>query len=88
MALYKIADFIIDIQNRFSYIEKQCAEYKYDGDCAADFTVSVTDAEGDVLIRHLNSFFFRFHLSKEIRSLSRRAVIFASPDAVLSVVLL
>ena len=45
MALYKIADFIIDIQNRFGYIEKQCAEYKYDGDGAADLTVKVTDAE-------------------------------------------
>lgn len=45
MTYYSIADFIVDIQNRFEYLEKQCAEYSRDGDAPADFTIRVTDED-------------------------------------------
>ncbi len=48
MPKVKIADFIIDIQNEYRYLEKQCADYIYDGDEPADFTVSVTQEEMDI----------------------------------------
>lgn len=43
MALYSIADFIVDIQNKYNYLTKQCSDYKYNGNKPADFTVRVTD---------------------------------------------
>ncbi len=48
MPKVKIADFIIDIHNKYRYLEKQCADYIYDGDEPADFTVSVTQEEMDI----------------------------------------
>jgi len=43
MALYSIADFIIDIQNKYEYIDEQCADYAYNGSLPADFEVSVSE---------------------------------------------
>ena len=48
MLKVKVADFIIDIQNKYRYLEKQCSDYIYDGDEPADFTVSVTQEEMDI----------------------------------------
>ncbi len=45
MSLYKIADFIIDFQNKYSFIEKLCSGYEYEGDSAADYTVTVSDED-------------------------------------------
>lgn len=45
MAKYSIADFIVDIQNRFEYLEKQCVEYACKEDASAEFTIRVTDEE-------------------------------------------
>lgn len=35
----KIADFIIEVDNKFSFIEKQCKDYIFNGDEKSDFTV-------------------------------------------------
>lgn len=45
MALYSIADFIIDIRNKYNYLSKQCIEYEYVGADSADFTIQVTDEQ-------------------------------------------
>ncbi len=45
MALYLLADFIVDIQNEYNFLEKQCAAYGYNGDAPADFTIRVTDED-------------------------------------------
>ena len=47
MPKVKIADFIIDIQNKYRYLEKQCVDYFYNGDEPVDFTVNVTQEEMD-----------------------------------------
>ncbi len=43
--MYKIADFIVDFQNKYSFIEKQCREYTCKENTPADFSISVTDTE-------------------------------------------
>ncbi len=45
MSLYSIADFIIEIRNKYDYLEKQCAEYKYDRNAPSDFVIGVTDED-------------------------------------------
>ena len=45
MALYKIADFIIDIQNRYPNIEKLCRGYEYSGETVAEYIIKVTDED-------------------------------------------
>ena len=45
MAKYSIADFCVDIQNRFDYLAKQCAGYAADPEAPAEFTIRVTDEE-------------------------------------------
>ena len=45
MPRYQIADFIIDFQNRFPYLEKMCAKYLYEGDAETDYVISVTDED-------------------------------------------
>ncbi len=45
MSLYSIADFIVEIQNKYDYLEKQCIEYKYNGNAPADFVIGVTDED-------------------------------------------
>ncbi len=48
MPKVKIADLIIDIQNKYRYLDKQCVDYLYDGDDAVDFVVNVTEEEIDI----------------------------------------
>jgi len=43
MAKYLIADFIVDIQNRYAYLERQCAGYLYNGNAPATITVCVSE---------------------------------------------
>ena len=58
MPKVKIADLIIDIQNKYRYLEKQCADYIYDGDAPVDFSVSVTQEEMDTEAKESD---FEFH---------------------------
>lgn len=44
MAMYKFADFNVDLQNRFRYLTEFCKGYETDC-CNADFTISVSDDE-------------------------------------------
>lgn len=41
--LYRIADFLIDIEPRFSLMQRHLEEYAYHGEGKADFSVRVTD---------------------------------------------
>lgn len=45
MARYLLAELIIDIHNRYDFLERQCADYLYNGNAPEDFTVRVTDVE-------------------------------------------
>ena len=45
MALYKFADLIIELNNEYDYLSKQCAEYEYLSDASVDLKVSVTEEE-------------------------------------------
>lgn len=47
MAVYKIADFIVELKNKYEYTDRICKDYRYDGDEAVDFSVSTTEAEID-----------------------------------------
>lgn len=42
MGLYSIAGFVVQLDNRYDYLAKQCKEYEYLGNAPVDFTVSVT----------------------------------------------
>ena len=45
MALYKFADLIIELNNEYDFLARQCAEYRYMEDASAELTVSVTEEE-------------------------------------------
>ncbi len=45
MPLYKMAGLIMDIDFKYEYGRKRCAEYEYNGSETPDFGVSVSDAE-------------------------------------------
>ncbi len=45
MARYLLADFVINIEHRYDFLPRQCAQYRYEGAAPADFTVRVTDAQ-------------------------------------------
>lgn len=45
MALYSLADFVVDLENQYDFLPKQCAGYRYDGIAPADFTVRVTQED-------------------------------------------
>jgi len=45
MALYKLADLIIELNNQYDFLAKQCAEYRYTAEASPDLTVSVTQEE-------------------------------------------
>ena len=47
MALYRIADFIIDIKNRYAHAAKQCEDYLAPEGSVPDFSVEVTEEEID-----------------------------------------
>ena len=42
----KIADFVVEIDNKYSYLEKQCAKYVYEGE-DVDFCASCTEEDID-----------------------------------------
>ena len=44
MALYSLADFVVDIENKYDFLTRQCVEYQYSGTAPADFTVRVSEA--------------------------------------------
>lgn len=43
MALYSLADFIVDLENQYDFLTRQCMEYRCDGTAPADFTIRVTE---------------------------------------------
>ena len=45
MALYKFADLVIELNNEYDFLAKQCAEYRYMADASAELTISVTQEE-------------------------------------------
>lgn len=45
MALYSLADFVVDLKNQYDFLTRQCMEYRYDGTAPVDFTVQVTEEE-------------------------------------------
>jgi hypothetical protein len=42
MALYKLADLVIELKNEYDFLAKQCAEYRYEGNASAELSVCVT----------------------------------------------
>ena len=57
MAKYLLADLVVDIQNRYSYLEKQCRNFRCDDSLPAAFSVSVTDAEIEAETKSLDGRF-------------------------------
>jgi hypothetical protein len=45
MARYLLADFVVDIENQYDFLQRQCAEYEYNGNTPADLKIRVTDEE-------------------------------------------
>lgn len=45
MALYQLAELIVNVHNCYDYLERQCIGYKYNGNAPADFTVRVTEED-------------------------------------------
>jgi hypothetical protein len=45
MALYKLADLIVEIKNEYDFLAKQCAEYRYEGNASPELMVCVTDED-------------------------------------------
>ena len=45
MAIYKIADFIVELKNKYDYTDRQCQEYRTEDSLIPDFSVSVTEEE-------------------------------------------
>lgn len=45
MALYSLADFVVDLENKHDFLTRQCMEYRYDGTAPVDFTIRVTEEE-------------------------------------------
>ena len=59
MALYKCADLIVELNNKYDYLADQCREYRYVSDASADLSVVVTEAE----IRWERNAFSEIHLT-------------------------
>lgn len=45
MPRYVFADFVVELQNRYPYLERQCKYFLYDGDRETDYVIRVTDEE-------------------------------------------
>lgn len=45
MAQYLLADFIVNIENEYDFLQRQCAQYRFNGNAPADFTIRVTEEE-------------------------------------------
>lgn len=45
MALYKFADLVVEIKNKYDFLAKQCIEYRYDGNASPELEVCVTDED-------------------------------------------
>lgn len=45
MAIYKIADFIVELKNKYDYTDRQCRGYRTEDNRVPDFSVSVTEDE-------------------------------------------
>lgn len=47
MPRYMFADFVVELRNRYPYLEKQCQYFLYEGERETDFVISVTEEEMD-----------------------------------------
>lgn len=47
MAKYRIADFIVELKNKYDYTDRQCQEYRTEETLVPDFSVSATEEEID-----------------------------------------
>lgn len=45
MARYLFADFVVELQNEYVYLEEQCRHFLYEGDRETDFVIRVTKEE-------------------------------------------
>ena len=45
MGRYLFADFVVELQNEFPYLERQCCHFVYNGDRETDFVIHVTEEE-------------------------------------------
>lgn len=53
MALYKLADLNVELNNQYDYLARQCWEYRNESDASADLAVTVTEEE---ILRERNAF--------------------------------
>ena len=51
MAVYKIADFIVELKNKYEYTDRICGDYRYDGDEKPEFVISTTEGEIDAELK-------------------------------------
>lgn len=66
MALYRIADFIIDIKNRYEHTSRQCAAYLAPEGSVPDFSVEVSEEEIDASLAEVGKFSRGYHESISI----------------------
>lgn len=45
MALYSLADFVVDLDHQHDYLAQQCAQYRYEGTDPAEITVCVSQEQ-------------------------------------------
>lgn len=57
MANYLLAGLVVDIRNRYSYLEKQCAAFRCDDALTPDITVAVSQRELDNEMQELDNRF-------------------------------
>ena len=67
MALYKLADLVIELNNEYDFLARQCAEYRYIGNASAEITVCVTDED---IRREQNYFPDKVHSAGYLESIS------------------
>lgn len=63
MALYRIADFTIELRNRYEHTAKQCAAYLAPVGATPDFSVEVSEEEIDASISEAGKFSRGYHES-------------------------
>lgn len=56
-----IADFVVEIHNRYNFLKKLCTDYIYEGERPSDFVICVTDAEIEEERRNSESIFTNYY---------------------------
>lgn len=63
MAFYRIADFVIDLRNRYEHVATQCRNYVAEEGAIPDFSVEVSEAEIDAADAEAPGFSRGYHES-------------------------